>query len=87
MPKVPPKAALANMVFGVLLCNWLVAAFAYGAIAAPTGQPESAFAAEHTHFSEFMIADGAPQPGAKALAQFRQALASAFKSCSTWDSP
>jgi acyl-CoA thioesterase I len=39
MPKVPPKAALANMVFGVLLCNWLVAAFAYGAIAAPTGQP------------------------------------------------
>jgi acyl-CoA thioesterase-1 len=40
MPKVPPKAALANMVFGVLLCNWLAAAaFAYGAIAAPTGQP------------------------------------------------
>ena len=39
MPKVPPKAALANMVFGVLLCNWLVAAFAYGAIAAPPGQP------------------------------------------------
>jgi acyl-CoA thioesterase-1 len=39
MPKVPPKAALANMVFGVLLCNWLAAAFAYGAIAAPAGQP------------------------------------------------
>jgi acyl-CoA thioesterase I len=40
MPKVPPKAALANMVFGVLLCNWLAAAvFAYGAIAAPVGQP------------------------------------------------
>jgi acyl-CoA thioesterase I len=40
MPKVPPKAALANMVFGVLLCNWLAAAaFAYGAIAAPPGQP------------------------------------------------
>src|SRR5262245_51956320 len=39
MPKVPPKAALANMVFAVLLCNWLAAALAYPAIAAATGQP------------------------------------------------
>jgi acyl-CoA thioesterase I len=39
MPKVPPKAALANMVFAVLLCKWLVAALAYPAIAAPTGRP------------------------------------------------
>jgi acyl-CoA thioesterase-1 len=39
MPKVPPKAALANMVFRVLLCNWLIAALAFGATAAPAGQP------------------------------------------------
>ncbi len=39
MPKVPPKAALANMVFRVLLCNWLVAVLAFGATAAPAAQP------------------------------------------------
>jgi acyl-CoA thioesterase I len=39
MPKVPPKAALPNMVFHVLLCNWLVAVLAFGAIAAPADQP------------------------------------------------
>ena len=39
MPKVPPKAALANMVFRVLLCNWLIAVLAFGAIAAPADQP------------------------------------------------
>ena len=39
MPKVPLKAALANMVFRVLLCNWLVAVLAFGATAAPGGQP------------------------------------------------
>jgi acyl-CoA thioesterase I len=39
MPKVPLKAALANMVFRVLLCNWLIAALAFGAVAAPAGQP------------------------------------------------
>ena len=39
MPKVPPKAALANMVFRVLLCNWLFALLAFGAIAAPADQP------------------------------------------------
>ena len=39
MLKVPPKAALANMVFRVLLCNWLVAVLAFGAIAAPADQP------------------------------------------------
>ena len=38
MPKVPLKAALANMVFRVLLCNWLVAVLAFGAAAAPAGQ-------------------------------------------------
>lgn len=39
MPKVPLKAALANMVFRVLLCNWLIAVLAFGATAAPAGQP------------------------------------------------
>ena len=39
MPKVPLMAALANMVFRVLLCNWLIAAFAFGAVAAPASQP------------------------------------------------
>jgi acyl-CoA thioesterase I len=39
MRKVPSKATLANMVFRVLLCNWLVAGIAFGAIAAPAGQP------------------------------------------------
>jgi acyl-CoA thioesterase-1 len=39
MRKVPPKATLANMVFRVLLCNWLVAALAFGAIGAPAEQP------------------------------------------------
>ena len=39
MPKVPPKAALANMVFRVLLCNWVVAVLAFGATAAPAAQP------------------------------------------------
>ena len=39
MPKVPPKAALANMVFRVLLCNWLIAVLAFGATAAPAAQP------------------------------------------------
>jgi acyl-CoA thioesterase-1 len=39
MRKVPSKATLANMVFRVLLCNWLVAGIASGAIAAPAGQP------------------------------------------------
>ena len=39
MPKVPSKAALANMVFRVVLCNWLIAVLAFGAIAAPAGQP------------------------------------------------
>jgi acyl-CoA thioesterase-1 len=39
MRKVPSKAVLANMVFRVLLCNWLIAALAAGAAAAPTGQP------------------------------------------------
>ena len=39
MPKVPPKAALANMVFRVLLCNWLIAVLAFGASAAPADQP------------------------------------------------
>ena len=32
-------ATLANMVFRVLLCNWLIAALAFGATAAPAGQP------------------------------------------------
>jgi len=39
MPKVPLMAALANMVFRVLLCNWLIAALAFGAAAAPASQP------------------------------------------------
>ena len=39
MPKVAPKAMLANMVFRVLLCNWLVFVLAFGAAAAPAGQP------------------------------------------------
>jgi acyl-CoA thioesterase-1 len=39
MRKVPSKATIANMVFRVLLCNWLIAALAFGAIAAPPGQP------------------------------------------------
>ena len=39
MPKVPLMAALANMVFRVLLCNWLIAALAFGATAAPASQP------------------------------------------------
>ena len=39
MRKVPSKATLANMVFRVLLCNWLIAALAFGATAAPAGQP------------------------------------------------
>jgi acyl-CoA thioesterase I len=39
MPKVPLKAALANMVFRVLLCNWLIAALAFGATAATASQP------------------------------------------------
>jgi len=39
MRKVPSKATLANMVFRVLLCNWLIAALTLSAIAAPAGQP------------------------------------------------
>ena len=39
MRTLPSDPTVANMVFRVLLCNWLAAAFAYGAIAAPTGQP------------------------------------------------
>jgi acyl-CoA thioesterase I len=39
MRKVPSKATLANMVFRVLLCNWLVAALALGATAALAEQP------------------------------------------------
>ena len=39
MPKVPSKAALANMVFRVVLCNWLLTMLAFAAIAAPSGQP------------------------------------------------
>jgi len=43
MRKVPSKATLANMVFGVLLCNWLIAALApalvLGASAAAAEQP------------------------------------------------
>ncbi len=39
MPKVPSKASLANMVLRVVLCNWLIAALALGANAAPAGQP------------------------------------------------
>src|SRR5436190_4403586 len=39
MPKVTPKAPLANMLFRVPLCNWLIAALAFGATAAPAGQP------------------------------------------------
>jgi acyl-CoA thioesterase-1 len=39
MRKVPSKATLANMVFRVLLCNWLVAALTLGATAARAEQP------------------------------------------------
>ena len=39
MSKVPLKAALANMVFRVLLCKWLVSVLAFGAAAAPASQP------------------------------------------------
>jgi acyl-CoA thioesterase-1 len=39
MRKVPSKATLANMVFRVLLCNWLIAALALGAAATPAEQP------------------------------------------------
>ncbi len=39
MPKVPLMAALANMVFRVLLCNWLIAALAFAATADPASQP------------------------------------------------
>jgi acyl-CoA thioesterase-1 len=39
MPKVPSKASLANMVLRVVLCNWLVAALAFAAVAGPAGQP------------------------------------------------
>src|SRR5262245_1133724 len=39
MRKVPPKAMFANMVFRVLLCNWLIAALAFGAAAARAEQP------------------------------------------------
>jgi acyl-CoA thioesterase-1 len=39
MSKVPSKATPANMVLRVLLCNWLVAALAFGAMAAPGDQP------------------------------------------------
>ena len=38
MPKVPSNAALANMVFGIVLCNWLVLALGFGT-AASAGQP------------------------------------------------
>jgi acyl-CoA thioesterase-1 len=39
MPKVPLKAALANMVFRVLLCNWLDCRARFRAAAAPASQP------------------------------------------------
>src|SRR4026209_718347 len=39
MPKVPLMAALANMVFRVLLCDWLIAALAFAATADPANQP------------------------------------------------
>ena len=39
MRKVPPKATFANMVFRVLLCNWLVTALVLSATAAPADQP------------------------------------------------
>jgi acyl-CoA thioesterase-1 len=39
MRKVPSKATLANMVFRVVLCNWLIAALALGATAAPAEPP------------------------------------------------
>jgi acyl-CoA thioesterase-1 len=39
MRKVPSKATLANMVFRLLLCNWLVAALALGTTAAMAEQP------------------------------------------------
>jgi acyl-CoA thioesterase-1 len=39
MWKVPPKPTLANMVFRVVLCNWLIAALTLGATAAAAEQP------------------------------------------------
>jgi acyl-CoA thioesterase I len=33
MQTLPPNPTLANMVFRVLLCNWLIAAFTFGAVA------------------------------------------------------
>ena len=41
MAKVPPMATLANMVFRVVLCNWLILLLTFGAAAAagPAGQP------------------------------------------------
>ena len=33
MRTLPPNSTLANMVFRVLLCNWLIAAFTFGAVA------------------------------------------------------
>jgi acyl-CoA thioesterase-1 len=38
MPKVPPSAVLANMVFRVLLCNWLIALLAFAATAASASE-------------------------------------------------
>jgi acyl-CoA thioesterase I len=39
MPKVPSKAALANMVFRVVLCNWLLLVAGLGAPGASAGEP------------------------------------------------
>ncbi len=39
MAKVTPMATLANMVFRIVLCNWLVVLLTFGAAAAPAGQP------------------------------------------------
>lgn len=39
MRTLPPNPTPANMVFGVLLCNWLIAAFAAGAFAQATPAP------------------------------------------------
>jgi acyl-CoA thioesterase I len=39
MPKVPPKAALANMVFRVVLCNWLALLLAFTATTASAAPP------------------------------------------------
>ena len=86
MAKVPPIATLANMVFRVLLCNWLIVLLTFGAASAagPAGK-EPGQPLRIVVFGDSLVAGFGIRPSDAFPAQLEKALKA--RGSSAWRGP